>query len=80
MVLVPNPRIVTMSPAIVATLELLLVYVNAPVLLLVGGVSWNGAAVVTFVMFGKFERVGGGYKVTNTIPLELIPSPPYTEY
>ena len=38
MVLVPNPVMVTVVPVIVATLVLLLVYENVPVLLLVGGV------------------------------------------
>ena len=59
-VLVPNPVIVTMVPEMVATLALLLVYENAPVLLLVGGVIWNGAAVVAFVISVKLDRVGGG--------------------
>jgi hypothetical protein len=49
---------VTVLPTIVATLVLLLVYVNAPELLLVGVVNVNGAAPINFegtlkpVMFG----------------------------
>ena len=80
MVLVPNPVIVTVVPEMVATLALLLVYENSPVLLLVGAVSWNGAALDTLVMFGKLERVDGGFSVMRAIPLEMMPSPPYTEY
>ena len=76
-VLVPNPVIVTVVPEMVATLALLLVYENAPVLLLVGGVIWNGAAVVGFVISVKLDRVGGGYRVTNAIPLEYVAIPPY---
>ena len=59
-VLVPNPVIVTVVPEMVATLALLLVYENAPVLLLVGGVIWNGGTDVTLKIFGKLERVGAG--------------------
>lgn len=60
MVLVPNPVMETVVPVMVATLGLLLVYENAPVLLLVGAVIWNGAALDTLVISGKLEIVGGG--------------------
>jgi hypothetical protein len=68
---------VTVVPAMVATLALLLVYENAPVLLLVGAVIWKGAALLTLVMLGKLEKVGVGFSVIRAIPLELTPSPPY---
>jgi hypothetical protein len=55
---VPTPTIVIVLPTIVATLVLLLVYVNAPVLLLVGAVIVTGEAPTTCAGILKFESVG----------------------
>ena len=48
MVELPNPPTVIRSPTIVATAVFELVYVNAPVLAVVGGVIAKGALPITF--------------------------------
>ena len=56
MIVKPTPTIVTVFPTTVATNELELVYVNAPVLLVVGASIWKGASLGTFVGMEKLVK------------------------
>jgi hypothetical protein len=58
MVELPNPMMVTTFPTIVATAVFELVYVNAPVLFVVGATIVNGASPYTFVIGLKFANMG----------------------
>ncbi len=56
----PAPTSVTVVPLTVATAKLLLVYVNAPLLLVVGAVSSNDASPNTLAGTEKLDRIGVG--------------------
>ena len=62
---VPAPTTVTVDPLIVATAVLLLEYVKAPVLLLVGAVKVNAGAPTSLFGTVKFESVGVGLVVAG---------------
>ena len=56
-VVVPAPTSVTVVPLTVATAKLLLLYVNAPLLLVVGAVSSNGASATSFWGTEKLDKI-----------------------
>jgi predicted metal-binding membrane protein len=65
MTVVPMPTIVTVPPDVtVATLVTLLVYVNAPLLLLVGAML-NDASPTTLLYLGITTMVGTAGETTN---------------
>lgn len=57
MVVLPNPTMVTVFPATVATAGFVLVYVNAPSPLVVGGTSVNGSSPIILGATEKLERI-----------------------
>jgi len=65
----PAPTIVTVDPATVATAKLLLLYVNAPVLLLAGAVNVNGASPTSFWGTEKLDSSAEGTRSLNTMSL-----------
>jgi hypothetical protein len=72
-VVLPTPTIVTVPPDVtVATAVLLLVYVNAPILSVIGGVITN---VVLLYALSAIAKAPNLY--CNAIPLKKRPSPPY---
>jgi hypothetical protein len=52
----PTPTIVITSPTIVATNKFELLYVNAPVLLVVGGVIAKGSSPFIFAETAKLDK------------------------
>ena len=73
MVVVPAPMIVTVPPLVtVATAVLLLVYVNAPSLLLVGAVRLNDASPKFLAGAVKVPMVGAIGETTNDALISLV--------
>jgi hypothetical protein len=81
-VIVPGASMVTTLPAIVATFVFDDEYVNATGLFELGSTNANVASItLVFVMdVGKLVMTTGNNPKYKAIPLELIPSPPYTSY
>jgi hypothetical protein len=81
-VVVPGVSIVTTLPAIVATFVFDYAYENATGLFELGSTNANDASItLVFVTDdGKLVITTGINFKYNAIPLELIPSPPYTSY
>ena len=75
-VVLPTPTIVTVPPDVtVATAVLLLVYVNAPILSVIGGVITNVVLLYALSAIAKDPNL-----YCKAIPLEKRPSPPYRLY
>jgi hypothetical protein len=73
MVVVPAPTIVTVPPVVtVATPGALLVYVNAPALLLVGAVRLNDASPKFFAGAVKVPMVGAMGETTKEAVTEPL--------
>ena len=77
---VPMLTIVTTLLAIVATLVFDDAYVNAEELLELGSNVNVSPIIFLLNVDGKLVMTTGNNPKYNAIPLELIPSPPYTSY